>query len=151
VINIMGRIYMDYVECPFKAIDRELEKIKKQTKIIFVDFHGEATSEKCAIAYYLDGRASCVVGTHTHVQTADERILPEGTAFISDVGMTGPADGVIGVTKDIVIKRFKTQVPERFEAAKGRAQFSAVVCEIDDASGRATNIERIYLLSTSES
>jgi len=102
ILNLMGRIYMDSIDCPFKAAERELEYLKNNCKVIIVDMHAEATSEKCALAWYLDGRVSCVLGTHTHVQTADERILPFGTAFISDVGMTGPYDGIIGVNREII-------------------------------------------------
>lgn len=143
VLNLMGRIYMDSIDCPFKAAERELAFLKTQVKVIVVDIHAEATSEKCALAWYIDGKVSCVLGTHTHVQTADERILPCGTAFISDVGMTGPHEGVIGVNRDIVINKFLTHMPNRFEIAQGPVQFNAVYVEVDEKTGRALMIERI--------
>lgn len=143
IINLVGRVYMEPADCPFKALDRELENLKKDVKAIIVDVHAEATSEKCALAWFADGRVSCVVGTHTHVQTADERILPCGTAFITDVGMTGPYEGIIGVDKNIVIEKFRYQVPVRFEVAKGPVQFNAVHVEIDDKTGRSLAIRRI--------
>lgn len=144
VVNLLGRIYMDnIVDCPFQTADRELAFLKGQADIIFVDFHAEATSEKIALAYYLDGRVSCVVGTHTHVQTADEKILEKGTAYITDVGMTGPADGVIGVDKDLIIKKFTQGLPVQHEIAKGRAQLNAVIITIDEEKKRATEIKRI--------
>jgi metallophosphoesterase (TIGR00282 family) len=144
VICVLGRIYMDCVDCPFAALDREIDKVSRRTNIIIVDVHGEATSEKCALAYYVDGRVSCVAGTHTHVQTADERILGGGSAFITDVGMTGPMDGVIGVNRDTIIRRFKSQIPERYEPAQGRRQFSAVVVDVGDMTGKASSISRIW-------
>jgi metallophosphoesterase (TIGR00282 family) len=112
-------------------------------KAVIVDFHAEATSEKCAMAWYADGRVSAVIGTHTHVQTADERILPCGTAFISDAGMTGPYEGIIGVKRDLVIEKFRTLLPVRFEVAKGLVQFNAVIVDIDENTGRAAEIMRI--------
>lgn len=146
VINLQGRTYLPAIDCPFKKADALIEEARKRTPIIFVDFHGEATSEKQAIGWYLDGRVSAVVGTHTHVQTADDRILPKGTAYISDVGMTGPYDGILGVEKDLVIQRFLTNLPVRFEVSKkGRAQLSAVIIEIDDKTGLAKKIERILI------
>jgi metallophosphoesterase (TIGR00282 family) len=144
VVNVLGRVYMENVDCPFRAAEREIEYLKNFVKVIIVDVHAEATSEKQAIAWYLDGKVSCVAGTHTHVQTADERILPCGTAYITDVGMTGPYEGILGVNRDIVIEKFLTQMPARFEVAKGRVQFSAIVLEIDDKSGRTTRVERIH-------
>jgi 2',3'-cyclic-nucleotide 2'-phosphodiesterase len=144
VLNLMGRVYMDSIECPFTAADRELKEIKAKTKVVFVDMHAEATSEKIALAWYLDGRISCLAGTHTHVQTADERILPFGTGLISDVGMTGPYDGIIGVDKEMIIDRFITRMPHRFEVARGRIQFCAVYLEVDDKTGKCTKIERIF-------
>ena len=143
IINVAGRVYMDSADCPFRAAEREIAKLRRQTAVILIDFHGEATSEKYAFAYFVDGKVSCVVGTHTHVQTADERIMPEGTAFITDVGMTGPADGIIGVDREIIIKKFLTQIPSRFEPAKGDVQLCAVVVEIDESTGRAVSIERL--------
>jgi hypothetical protein len=143
VVNVLGRVYMDNIDCPFKAAEREIEYLKSFVKVIIVDMHAEATSEKCALAWYLDGRVSGVLGTHTHVQTSDERILPFGTAYITDVGMTGPYEGIIGVNRDIVIKKFITHMPVRFEVAKGAVQFNAVVLEIDEKNGKTTKIDRI--------
>ena len=143
VLNLMGRVYLDNTDCPFKAAERELQYLKNFTKIIIVDMHAEATSEKCAMAWYLDGKVSCVLGTHTHVQTADERILPFGTGFITDVGMTGPYDGILGVDRDIIIKKFLTSIPMKFEIAKGSVQFNAVVLDIDDKNGKTIDITRI--------
>lgn len=143
IVNLIGRVYMDNADCPFKALDRELEHIKSKVKVCIVDMHAEATSEKCAIAWHADGRVSAVLGTHTHVQTADERILPCGTAFISDVGMTGPSEGIIGVDKDIVLKKFRHCMPVRFELAKGGVQFNAVILDIDDDTGKTISIKRL--------
>jgi len=148
IVNLLGRVYMDNVDCPFRALDRELEILKSKVKTVIVDMHAEATSEKCALAWYADGRVSCVLGTHTHVQTADERILPCGTAFISDVGMTGPYEGIIGVDKDIIIEKFVSCMPVRFELAKGSLQFNAVHIEIDDSTGKTINIKRISRVFT---
>jgi len=145
VINLEGRIFMNNLECPFKTADREIEKLSASTKIIFVDFHAEATSEKTSLGWYLDGRVSAVVGTHTHVQTADERILTEGTAYITDAGMTGAFDSVIGVRKDEPIQKFLTQLPTKFEVAKKDIRLNGVVVKIDEASGRALSIERINI------
>ena len=144
VINISGRVFMHDLDCPFRAVDEEINKLKKTTPIIIVDFHAEATSEKIAMGWYLDGKVTAVIGTHTHVQTADERILPERTAFITDVGMTGPCNSVIGVKKDLVIEKFLTQMPTRFSVANGDMILSAVVIETDANSGEATNIRRIF-------
>lgn len=146
VLNLIGRVYMEPADCPFKAADRELAELKQKAKIILVDMHAEATSEKCAMAWHLDGRVSAVVGTHTHVQTADERIFPCGTAFITDVGMTGPYDSVIGVDKEIVLRKFVTQIPERFEVAKGPMQFAAVIIDIDEVTGKSRSIERVFIV-----
>ncbi len=143
VINILGRVYMDAVDCPFKAAEREMEYLKSFVKVIFVDVHAEATSEKCALAWHLDGRVSCVAGTHTHVQTADERIFPCGTAFISDVGMTGPYEGIIGVDRHLVLEKFLTHMPVKFEVAKGPVQFNAIHLTIDDKTGRTQEIKRL--------
>lgn len=143
VLNLLGRVYMDSVDCPFKAAEREIAHLKNFVKVILVDMHAEATSEKSAMAWYLDGRVSCVLGTHTHVQTADERILPCGTAYISDVGMTGPYDGIIGVNKEIVIEKFITHMPLKFEIAHGPVQFNAVYMEIDEKTGKTMKIQRI--------
>jgi len=146
VLNLMGRVYMDSIDCPFLVADRELEEIKAKTKVVFVDMHAEATSEKSALAWYLDGRICCLAGTHTHIQTADERILPFGTALITDVGMTGPYDGIIGVDKELIIERFITRMPQKFEVAKGRVQFCAIYLEVDDKTGKCNKIERISKL-----
>jgi metallophosphoesterase (TIGR00282 family) len=145
VMNLLGRIYMDQpVDCPFQIADREIANMKGQADFILVDFHAEATSEKIAMGYYLDGRVSCVVGTHTHVQTADARVLDKGTAYISDVGMTGPADGVIGVDKELIIRKFTLGLPIQHEIAEGKAQINAVVVTIDEVKKRATDIVRIF-------
>jgi len=143
VINLQGRIFMASNDDPFRTADRLLNQIK--AKIIFVDVHAEATSEKIALGWYLDGRVTAVVGTHTHVPTADERVLPGGTAYITDVGMTGPYDGVIGVKKELVVGRFLNNMPVRFEPATGDPRLCAVVVEGDDTSGKALSIQRIMV------
>ncbi|MCL6611935.1 MAG: TIGR00282 family metallophosphoesterase [Peptococcaceae bacterium] len=143
VINISGRIFMQELDCPFRKADELISQLKSRVGIIFVDFHAEASSEKMAMGWYLDGRVTAVCGTHTHVQTADERILPGGTAYITDVGMTGPRNSVIGVKKEPVIEKFITQMPRRFEVAEGLYQFNAVLVDIDGDSCRAAAIERI--------
>lgn len=144
IVNILGRVYMDSVDCPFKAAEREIEYLKSFVKVIIVDIHAEATSEKNALAWYLDGRVSCVFGTHTHVQTADERILPFGTGFITDAGMTGPYEGIIGIDREIIINKFLSHMPVKFEVAKGSTQFNGVVAEIDEKTGKTLSIERIH-------
>ena len=143
VLNLEGRVFMNNLECPFRTADREIAKLKEQTPIVFVDFHAEATSEKSSLGWYLDGRASAVIGTHTHVQTADERILPGGTAFMSDAGMTGSFDSVIGIGKDQAIQKFITLLPAKFEVCKNDIRLNGVVVGIDETSGRALSIERI--------
>ncbi len=145
VINLNGRIFMDPAQCPFREAEKIVEEIKKQTPIIIVDIHAEATSEKQAMGFFLDGNVSAVIGTHTHVQTADERILPNGTGFITDVGMTGPFDSVIGVKKDIIIRRFLTGLPEKFEIANRDIRFNGIILNIDTESGKTKNIERINI------
>ena len=146
VINVMGRVFMHAIDDPFRVAEREIARVKEDgAQVIFVDFHAETTSEKLAICYYLDGKVSAVIGTHTHVQTADERILPGGTACLTDVGMTGPHDGVIGMDKDAVIARFVTGLPGRFETATGDPRLHAVVINVDRHTGRATHIERLSL------
>jgi metallophosphoesterase (TIGR00282 family) len=145
VLNLMGRVHMGSLDDPFRTADREIAALAERTALIFVDFHAEATSEKVAMGWYLDGRVTAVVGTHTHVQTADERVLPGGTAYLTDVGMTGPHDGVIGVEKAPVIQRFLTGMPVRFESASGDPRLHAVVVTADEATGRATGIERLSL------
>jgi metallophosphoesterase (TIGR00282 family) len=145
VLNLAGRVFMIQLDCPFKTAKSLLPKLKEEAKVVIVDIHAEATSEKAAIAWFLDGEVSAVVGTHTHVQTADERILPEGTAFITDVGMTGPVNSIIGVKKEMIINKFLTQVPVRFETAKGLTMLSSVLLDIDAETGKAASIERIRL------
>lgn len=147
VLNLEGRVFMSSLDDPFRVALRELEKLKKETPVVIIDFHAEATSEKAALGWYLDGKVSAVLGTHTHVQTADERVLPNGTAFITDVGMTGPSDSVIGVRKEDAISRFLTQRPHKFEIPKGPTMLNAVVMDIDAALGKAKSIERINIKS----
>ncbi len=143
VINLQGRVFMGSTDDPFRAADALLKQIK--AKVIVVDFHAEATSEKVAMGWYLDGRVTAVLGTHTHVPTADERILPNGTAFQTDVGMSGPYDSIIGVEKDMVLHRFLTGMPGKFEAAKGNPKMCGAVITCDEATGRASAIQRIML------
>ena len=143
VINIMGRVFMLNIDDPFAVVQREIEKMRERTRTIFVDFHAEATSEKIAMGWHLDGRVSAVVGTHTHVQTADERILPKGTAYLTDVGMTGPHDSIIGVEIEPALGRFLTALPSRFETATGNPRLNAVIIETDSQTGRAVDIERL--------
>lgn len=145
IINLSGRVFMSNIDCPFRTGKEEVEKLLEHTGIIIIDFHAEATSEKIAFSYYMDGKVSAVIGTHTHVQTADEKILPGGAAFITDVGMTGPAHSVIGIEIDQIIQRFLTNIPMRFETAKGEGVFSAVVVEINEETGKATAIQRLQL------
>src|SRR3989338_1350140 len=143
VVNLMGRVFMQAVDCPFKAIDAVLNGIKKRANVVLVDIHAEATSEKVAMSWYLDGRVSAVFGTHTHIQTADETVLPKGTAFISDLGMTGPYKSVLGRKIDQVIEKFLTQMPVRMEVAEEDVRLSGVLIEIDSESGKANTIERV--------
>src|SRR5207245_2515256 len=138
VLNLMGRVFMLPIDCPFRKADEILPELRKETPIVLVDMHCEATSESLAMGWYLDGRASAVVGTHRHVQTADERVLPGGTAYITDLGLTGPTDGVIGVDRDQIIQRFLNQMPIRFETAKGPAALQGVVIVVEPATGRAS-------------
>lgn len=145
VINLEGRVFMNNLDCPFRAADREIALLSSSTKVMIVDFHAEATSEKTSLGWYLDGRVSAVIGTHTHVQTADERLLAEGTAYISDVGMTGAFDSVIGVRKDEPIKKFLTQLPTKFEVAKKDLRLNAVVVSVDEVSGKALAVERVNI------
>lgn len=148
IINLQARTFMDSIDNPFEIADRLIAEARKRTPIIFVDFHGEATSEKMAFAWYLDGRVSAVVGTHTHVQTADNRVLPKGTAYITDVGMTGVYDGIIGVDPAPVIHKFLTNLPARFEVPKsGRTQLNGVIIDVDEKTGLSKNIERLYINS----
>lgn len=143
VINASGRIFMNILDCPFRVTKIEVERIKNETNIIIIDFHGEATSEKLAFAFYLDGKVSAIVGTHTHVQTADERILPKGTAYITDVGMTGPENSIIGFRETEVIEKFLMQMPKKFEVPSIPSILSAVHLEINASDGLARKIERI--------
>jgi 2',3'-cyclic-nucleotide 2'-phosphodiesterase len=143
VVNLLGRVFMEPVECPFTVGEEEVEALRRETCIVIVDMHAEATAEKIALGWRLDGRCSAVVGTHTHVQTADERILPQGTAYITDIGMAGPRDSVIGVEREAVINRFLTAMPAEFRVAKGVAMLNAVVIDVDDQTGRARSIERV--------
>ncbi|MBC7324372.1 MAG: TIGR00282 family metallophosphoesterase, partial [Moorella sp. (in: Bacteria)] len=145
VINLAGRVFLSPLECPFRLGRSLAEEVGSLTRIIVVDFHAEATSEKVAMGWYLDGVVSAVIGTHTHIQTADARVLPQGTAFITDVGMTGPRDSVLGVKADLIIKKFLTQLPVRFEVAGGAIQLEAVLLDIDPVTGRAAAIQRLQL------
>jgi metallophosphoesterase (TIGR00282 family) len=145
VLNGMGRVFMTPIDNPFRVLEAEVENVRQQARIIFVDFHAEATSEKVAMGWHLDGRVTAVVGTHTHVQTADERVLPRGTAYITDVGMTGPHDSVIGVERSAILARFLTALPQRFETATENPRLSAVVVTADETTGRARSIDRLNL------
>jgi 2',3'-cyclic-nucleotide 2'-phosphodiesterase len=143
VVNLIGRVFMDSVDCPFQAADRILGEIGRRTPVIFVDMHADATSEKGAMGWHLAGRVSAVVGSHTHVQTADERVLEPGTAYLTDAGMCGPIDSVIGVKRELAIRRFITHLPTRFEPAAGRTVVQGAVVSLDPATGRATAISRV--------
>ncbi len=145
VLNLQGRVFMASIDCPFVTGLAAIEQIRKQTSVIIVDFHAEATSEKQAMGWYLDGRVSAVVGTHTHIQTADERILPRGTAYITDVGMTGPHDSVIGSVTDLALDRFLLQIPVRLEPANSNLRICGAIIDIDESTGRATAIQRLNL------
>jgi len=141
VVSLQGRVFMANIDDPFRVADRELEKVA--AKVIVVDIHAEATSEKIALGWYLDGRVTALVGTHTHIPTADERVLPQGTAYQTDVGMTGPYDSVIGVQKELIVQRFLTSLPARFEPATGDVRFCAAVVDCDEVTGKARSIQRI--------
>lgn len=143
VINLVGRIFMEPLECPFRIGEEEIKKISKSTKNIIVDIHAEATSEKIALGYFLDGKVSAVIGTHTHVQTADEKILPKGTAYITDIGMTGSANSVLGRKVEPIIKRFLTGLPTHFDVAKENPILSGAILEINPKTGQTTKIQRI--------
>ncbi|MFS0637253.1 TIGR00282 family metallophosphoesterase [Mesobacillus foraminis] len=146
VINLQGRTFLPAIDCPFKKADELISEARERTPIIFVDFHAEATSEKLAMGWYLDGRVTAVIGTHTHVQTADNRILPEGTAYLTDAGMTGPYDGILGVQREAVLKRFLTSLPVRFEVTEGgRNQLSGAIIDLDNKTGKAKKIERVLI------
>ena len=143
VVNVMGRVFMLNIDDPFAVVLKEIEAVRQRARIVFVDFHAEATSEKSAMGWHLDGKVTAVVGTHTHVQTADERILPRGTAFMTDAGMTGPHDSIIGVEVEPALSRFLTGLPSRFEAAAGNPRLNAVIIDADEKTGLATDIERL--------
>ncbi len=143
VINIQGRVYMQAIDCPFKTVDKILAQMQREARIIFVDMHAEATAEKIAMGWHLDGRVSAVVGTHTHIATADERILPGGTAYLTDVGMSGPYDSVVGMRKEIALRRFLLQTAHKFEPAVDDPHLSGVVVTVNSDTGRAMNIERV--------
>lgn len=146
ILNLSGRVFMPALDCPFSIADEIIKEIGDSADYIILDFHAEATSEKVAMGYYLDGRTTAVLGTHTHIQTADERILPGGTAYITDIGMTGPYDSILGVDKELIIKKFLTQRPVRFEVARGPAQLQGVIIKLDESSKKAHEITRINLL-----
>ena len=143
VLNVMGRVFMEALDCPFRAAERELARLTLVTPVVIVDMHAEATSEKVAMGWFLDGKVSCVFGTHTHIPTADERILPNGTAFITDVGMTGPYDSVIGRRVDQILERFLHQLPMRSEVAEGNVQLRGLIVDVDPKTGKAQSVERI--------
>ena len=146
VLQLMGRAYMPTLDCPFQVAKKEMADLKKRTNAVIVDMHAEATSEKMAMGHYLDGEAVAVVGTHTHVQTADDQILPKGTAYVTDIGMTGPLHSVIGVKKELAIEKFLTGMPRRFEVASGPSVFCAVLVELDARLGKALSIERVRII-----
>jgi 2',3'-cyclic-nucleotide 2'-phosphodiesterase len=148
VINLMGRVFMPALDDPFSIALREIEAIRHRTRVIIVDFHAEATSEKMAMGWHLDGKATAVIGTHTHVQTADERLLPHGTAYLTDVGMTGPHDSIIGMEVEPSLARFLTGMPSKFEPASGNPRLNGVIVQADDRTGRATGITRISYSQT---
>jgi 2',3'-cyclic-nucleotide 2'-phosphodiesterase len=143
VVNVMGRVFMVSIDDPFAVVLKEIDILKQRARIVFVDFHAEATSEKLAMGWHLDGKVTAVVGTHTHVQTADDRILPKGTAYLTDVGMTGPHDSIIGVDIDAALGRFRNALPARFETATGNPRLNAVLIDADEQTGRAEDIERL--------
>ncbi len=145
VLHLMGRAFLPTIDCPFRTAEREVPRLKAEAPAIIVDMHAEATSEKMAMGHFLDGQVTAVVGTHTHVQTADEQILPKGTAYLTDIGMTGPIHSVIGIKKELAIEKFLTGMPKRFEVASGPAVFCAALIELDATLGKALRIERIRL------
>ena len=147
LINLLGRVFMPALDCPFQAAEKLLARLKEKTDVVILDFHAEATSEKCAMGYFLDGRAAAVIGTHTHVMTADERLLPNGTAYISDAGMVGARDSIIGMKKEQILKRFVTQLPEKFEPADaGPGLFNAVLLKIDPVKKKPLEIKRVQVV-----
>ncbi len=143
VINLVGRVFMDAVDCPFRTARQEVKALRRVTPVIIVDMHAEATSEKVAMGWFLDGMVSAVIGTHTHIQTADEKILPKGTAYLTDSGMTGPYDSVIGRVKESILERFLTQMPTRFDMAENGAELHGTVIDVEEKTGRALSIERV--------
>ncbi len=146
VVNVQGRVFMpNHVDDPFRCVDRILQQHNQHSRVVVVDMHAEATSEKNAMGWYLDGRASVVYGTHTHIQTADERVLPNGTAYITDIGMCGPFDSVIGIEKEVVIEGFLTQLPRKFEVAQDNIVLQGVIVDVDEGSGKARQIQRLRL------
>ncbi|GJL62663.1 MAG: metallophosphoesterase [Nitrospirales bacterium] len=145
ILQLMGRVFMPILDCPFRVAEREVASLREQTQAIIVDMHAETTSEKMAMGHFLDGKVSAVVGTHTHVQTADEQILPKGSAYLTDIGMTGPQNSVIGMKADIVIQKFLLQTPRRFEVAQGPAVLRAALIELDAMTGKAIGIQRLQV------
>lgn len=146
VMNLQGRVYMPNIDCPFRKADELIGQIPEDVRVRFVDFHAEVTSEKVALGWYLDGRVSALVGTHTHIPTADARVLPNGTAYQTDSGMTGPYESVIGVDKDLIVKRFLTQLPMRFEAAKNGVELRGVIVDVDESTGKARAIKPLAVI-----
>ena len=144
VVNLQGRTFMKPIDCPFRSFDWIYDRVKDETKIILIDFHAETTAEKSAFGWFADGKATGIFGTHTHIQTSDERVLPQGTAYITEVGMTGPYDSVIGMKKESSVKRFVYATPQKHEVAQDDLKIAAVVCEIDVSSGKAVSIKRIF-------
>ena len=145
IVNLMGRVYLPAIDCPFRTLEKLAERWKKKPAAVLVDMHAEATSEKLAIAWHFDGKVSAVVGTHTHVQTNDEQIFPQGTAYITDVGMTGSREGILGMEREAVIRKFLTQLPVRFQADEGKYQLHGVVLDLDEESGKARSIRKIRI------
>ncbi len=145
VINLQGRVFMPSIDCPFRSCENLLASLAPEVKVIFVDFHAEATAEKQAMGWHLDGKVSAIVGTHTHVPTADEQVLPLGTAYITDSGMTGPHDSIIGVNKDIILPKFISQMPAKFETATGDVRINAVEVEVNPETGKALGIQRFCM------
>ena len=143
VLNVMGRVFMEPLDCPFRTAERELQRLTQVTPVVVVDMHAEATSEKVAMGWFLDGKVSCVFGTHTHIPTADERVLPQGTAFITDVGMTGPYDSVIGRRVDQILQRFLSSLPHKSDVAEGNIQLRGMLIDVDPSTGKASAVERI--------
>jgi metallophosphoesterase (TIGR00282 family) len=145
VLNLEGQVFMRALESPFKTAEEQVSSLRRETQVIIVDFHAEATSEKMALGWFLDGEVSAVLGTHTHVQTADERVLPGGTAYITDVGMTGPSDSVIGIKKEIALERFLTMLPNKFEPATGKIELQGAIVEVDEGTGHSIGIRRVKM------